>query len=221
VDYKTGDILVKDKMHYFYFGRVVFAHALKSLCCNEGNKIVYVASLVDYTKIDVAIASASCCYKAVKVGSIKQEISGLERTLHFYTAALHTPHKASAKKVLNNEIGDIKRLISAKSALIDDGAAQRLIDVKKPDAIKSTMYYYYHYIPVTAASFGAKAELINYHIVHILYYELTTAVRRGIQLTPAFSPWFRDLITTLERRIPALDCRQAKAELDYQMSAFP
>lgn len=222
MDYKTGDILVKDKTHYFYFGSVVFAHALKILDFDESNRIVYDASLSEYIKIDAATGPAACCYKAIKSGSIKQEIRGLERKLHLYGAALQTPHKEWAKNVINNEVCDIQRLIASKKLLINDGAAQQLLDTSENQgvALKAPMYYYYHYIPVTSPSFGNKATLINYHIVHILYYELATAVRRGIQLTAAFSPWFRDLINKLREQIPMAECVQAKAELCYQMGAY-
>jgi len=227
MDYKTGDVLLKDKRHYFYFGSVVFGHALKSLDFDglETNRIVYVACLNEYSKVYPVVSSCAAtatafCYNAIKSGSIRLEIQDMEKQLHLYAAALLTPHKASAKRKINEQISSLHRLIAAKRRLIDDGAAQRLCEHGTAGALKINMYYFYHYMPVTAPSFGAKADLINYHIVHILYYELATAVRRGIQLTASFSPWFRDLINTLKAQKPSPDCVQAKGEFRYQMMAY-
>jgi hypothetical protein len=225
MDYKTGDILLKEKRHYFYLGSVLFGHALKSLDFDglETNRIVYIACLNEYSKVYPVISSGAAtafCYNAIKSGSIRLEIQDMEKQLHLYTAALLTPHKASAKKKINEHIASLHRLIAAKRRLIDDGAAQRLFEHGTYGALKINMYYFYHYMPVTAPSFGVKGELINYHIVHILYYELATAVRRGIRLSVSFSPWFRDLINTLKNQIAVPDCVQAKTELCYQMMAY-
>ena len=224
MDYKTGDILLKEKRHYFYFGSVLFGHALKSLDFDglETNRIVYIACLNEYSKVYPVISSGATasCYNAIKSASIRLEIEDMEKQLHLYAAALLTPHIASAKRKINEHIASLQRLIAAKRRLIDDGAAQRLFENGTAGALKINMYYFYHYMPVTAPSFGVKADLINYHIVHILYYELATAVRRGIQLTASFSPWFRELINTLKAQKPSPDCMQAKAELRYQMMAY-